>query len=216
MDLKQRFEEATLDQLIRWWHGEEVPDWSSQTSLFPLKTASAIMRHGALGILFFKSQLNSADPRKRYTALSKLAHKDYADAEVVSSLVDAFYHSHAQNSEMKQAFQTKALDGLIDVGEFPLGRNEVEALLTHENKWLAASAMAYLSHAYPPETFTILRAGLRSPNPAMRGRACTEIAFRGVIALQDEAITLLKDLEQYVVNCAQIVCDLKAARKGCI
>lgn len=208
MDLKRCFEEATLGQLIRWWHGEDVPGWSSQTSLFLSKTATAIMRHGAPGVRFFKSQLNSDDPHKRYIALSKLAHKDCADAEVVSSLVSAFRDIRDQKPEVAHSFQVMALDGLAEVGQFPLGRDEAAPLLGHENKWLAASAMAYLSRVFPAETVGILRTGLHSAGPVVRGRACTEIAFRKVTDLQDEAIALLKDPEQYVVNCAQIVCDL--------
>ena len=208
MSLDQKFENVPVTQLMLWWNGEELPEWSKETGLFLHKTASALVRAGEGGIAFLRSQVESEDFRKRYYALDKLAHPERADESIVQCLVKAFRSPPSDTPEVLAGFKILALEGLVRIGSYPLERREVEALLENSDKWLAAEAMAYLSHAFEAEAVAILSAGLESNNPAVRGRACTEAGFRNIRPLKERVTSLLNDADEYVARAAQIGCEV--------
>lgn len=208
MNLDQKFENVPLTQLMLWWNGEELPEWSKETALFLLKTANALVRAGEVGIAFLRSQVESEDLPRRYYALDKLAHPVRADESIVQCLVKAFRHPPSDTLEAVAGFKILALNGFVRIGSYPLERNEVESLLKNGDKWLAAEAMAYLSHAFETEAVAILSAGLESSNPAIRGQACTEAGFRNIRPLKDKVANLLNDSDEYVARAAQIGCEM--------
>jgi hypothetical protein len=68
--------------------------------------------------------------------------------------------------------------------------------------------MIYLCNAYPDEAVDFLRSGLQSKNPALRGNACTEAAFRNLHELKVEIEQLKNDSDEFVARSAQIAIDL--------
>ena len=81
---------------------------------------------------------------------------------MIGALIDAFRNTCEFEVQLALAFKGFALDCFVSVDQYPLERNEVEGLLIYAMKDTAASAMVYLSHAYPEEAITILRSGLQS------------------------------------------------------
>jgi hypothetical protein len=207
MDIYQLVRAASVEQLIRWWNGEELPDWANHTYSLRQKVGSALGEAGPTGIRFLKSQLNTDDLHLRSIALSSLARKEVADGEVIDCLVEAFRCTYS-DPRVIDVFKTIALEGLMSVERYPLDRAEVERLLVSEEEWLAASALAYLSRAYEEERDKILRAGMLSGNPKLRGRACTEVGFRRIRGLEGEVRALLSDADEYVARSAQIGCEV--------
>ena len=208
MDINQEIRKASLPQLISWWSGEDVPDWSKATSLFADKIAFALRRKGAEGIQFLKTQIDSKDIKKRQLVLRALANKETYDDEVVKFLIDAFRINPGYDTEVADAFKGVAMGCLVDIGEYPLDRAEIEALLEHRDKWLSATAMVYLSQACADEAIEILRTGLRSANPIKRGQACIQAGFRNIEKLENEVRELLNDSDDYVARSAQIACEV--------
>ena len=208
MDINKNFQNASVPQLIRWWNGDDVPEWSNETALFLHKTANALARAGDEGVEFLKAQIESEDLPKRYLALNRLAYPNTADERIAQCLVDAFRLPPSQEAKVVSGFKSLALDGLVRIEQYPLERSEVELLLDNSEKWLAAVAMVYMSHAFEREAVDILRAGLESGNPIMRGHACTEVGFRHIQPLKDKIINLLKDSDEYVARSAQIGCEV--------
>src|ERR1044072_5283610 len=197
MTINERIKSADINQLIKWWNREHPPQWAKSTHLFFDKVASAMSKAGPSGISFLKSQAESNNDRRRYLAIRSLARKEVADDDVVGFLVRAFYEDHPE-------WKGFALVGLVSIEKFPLKRREVEELLNHSNKWVAAEAMVYLSQAHPDEAAAILREGLRSSSAIMRGHACSEAGFRNIRELKEEVGGLLKDEESYVARAAKI------------
>jgi hypothetical protein len=208
MNLNEKFENASVPQLIRWWNGDDVPEWSKETALFLHKTANALGRAGDEGVEFLRSQVESEDLYKRYLALNKLANPQTADERIVQCLIDTFRRPPSDNSEIIVGSKILALNGFVQIGKYPLERSEVESLLDNNESWLAAAAMVYLSHAFASETIDILSAGLESNDPVVRGHACTEAGFRHIRSLKDKVVGLLKDSDEYVARSAQIGCDV--------
>lgn len=208
MNINERFRRASLTQLIRWWNGEETPGWAHETCLFLPKIANALSKIVPEGVEFLKRQARSDDLQRHALALSCLSKKRIADEEIVCLLIDAFRRHRSSEPKADAGLKTLALNGLVAIERYPLGRAEVEPLLEHEDKWLGAAAMVYLSHAVPEEAVKILRAGLRSRNPIRRGQACTEAGFRKIRILRKEVATLLKDGNEYVARSAQIGCEV--------
>lgn len=210
MNLDEKFENASVRQLMRWWNGVDVPEWSKETTLFLHKTASALGRAGDEGIEFLRAQVESEDLHKRYLALDRLARPEIADERIVQYLVDAFSHPPSNKPEMVVGFKILALDGFVRIKQYPLERSEVEPLVDDSQGWLAAAAMVYLSHAFESEAVDILKAGLESSDPIRRGYACTEAGFRNIRPLKDKVVSLLKDADQFVARSAQIGCEVFA------
>jgi hypothetical protein len=210
MNLNEKFDSASVPQLISWWNGIDVPDWSKETTLFLHKTANALGRVDDEGVEFLRSQVESEDLHRRYLALNKLAHPQTADEIIAQSLVDAFCRPPSDNSEIVAGFKILALNGLARIMKYPLERIEVESLLDGNESWLAAAAMVYLSHAFESEAIDILGAGLGSSDPIVRGHACIEVSFRHIQPLKDKVMSLLKDSEEYVARSAQIGCEVFA------
>jgi hypothetical protein len=208
MNLHEKYENASVPQLIHWWDGDDVPEWSEETALFLHKTANALGRAGDEGIEFLRSQVGSEDLHKRYLALDKLANPQTADERIVQCLVDAFSHPPSDNSEIVDGFKILALNAFVRIGEYPLERSEVELLLDNSQRWLAAAAMVYLSHAFESEAVNILSAGLESGDAIIRGHACTEAGFRKLRPLIDKVESLLKDSDDFVARSAQIACEV--------
>jgi hypothetical protein len=208
MDINEEIRKASLPQLISWWIGKGVPTWANATALLNDKVAFALRRKGTDGIQFLKTQIDTKDIRKRYLVLRALADKDTYDDEVVEFLINAFRINPGYETGVADAFKGVAMDCLVDIGEYPLDRSEIDALLEHKDKWLGASAMVYLSHAFPEETEKILKAGLNNANPKKRGKACTQAGFRNVKELKDDVRMLLKDSDDYVARSAQIACEM--------
>ena len=208
MNLNEKLENASVHQLIRWWNGDDVPEWSKETALFLHKTANALGRAGDEGIDFLRSQVETEDLHKRYLALNKLANPQTADERIVQCLTDAFSYPPSDNSEIVDGFKILALNGFVRVGKYPLERSEVELLLDNSQRWLAAAAMVYLSHAFESEAVNILSAGLGSGDPIIRGHACTEAGFRNIRPLKDKVESLLKDSDGFVARAAQIGCEV--------
>jgi hypothetical protein len=161
MNINHQIRKASVSQLIRWWTGEEIPRWASTTSLHQ-KVAAELSRRGSKGVQFLKAQARSGDTRKRPRVLCALARKGIYDSEVESLFTEAFYNEARLEPELALAFKEFALDCFIRVGQFPLGRSEVESLLEHENRTVSASAMVYLSHKFREEAIKILKEGLKS------------------------------------------------------
>lgn len=208
MNINHQIRKASVPQLIRWWTGEEIPRWASTTSLFHQKVAAELSRRGSKGVQFLKTQARSGDIRKRSTVLCALARKGSYDSEVESLFTEAFYNEARLEPEAALAFKELALNCFIRVGLFPLGRSEVELLLEHENRYVSASAMVYLSHKFQEEAINLLKEGLKSSNPIKRGRACTEAGFRNMSELRSEIESLLRDEDDFVARSAQIACDV--------
>ena len=208
MDPNQEIQKASLPKLISWWAGENLPDWATATALLHEKVASALRRVGPNGIRFLKTQIESGDLRKRAVALRALSNKETCDDEVVSFLIDAFRVSSGLERQAADGFKELAMNSLINIEQYPLDRSEVEPLLEHRDKYLAATAMVYLSHAVPDETIGILRSGLRHANPIRRGYACTQAGFRNIHQLKHEVSDLLKDSDQFVSRSARIACEM--------
>ena len=208
MYLNEEFKSASVSQLIRWWNGDDVPEWSKGMALFLQKTAHALSLAGSEGVEFLRTQVESKDVSKRAIVLGKLADPRIADEKAAQYLVNAFSEKQSDEPEIDSGFKTIALNRLVGISYFPLKRGEVESLLEHEDKWLAAAAMVYLSHAFECEAVEILRAGLESRNPAMRAHACTEAGFRNIRQLKEKVALLLKDDDTYVANAAQIGCEM--------
>lgn len=208
MNLNERFDNASVPQLIRWWNGDDVPMWSKETALFLHKTANALGRAGVEGIEFLRAQVESEDLHKRYLALNKLANPKTADEGILQCLVGVFRRPPSDNPKVIVGFKILALDGFVRIGKYPIGRGEVKPLIEHGQSWLAAAAMVYLSHAFEGEAVMILGAGLESGDPIMRGHACTEAGFRNIQPLKDKIATLLKDADEYVARSAQIGCEV--------
>ena len=137
-----------------------------------------------------------------------MAHAESADGEVLDSLVEAFRFTRHPDPRVIDGFKTLALEGLMSVERYALGRAEVERSLMSDDGWLAAAAMAYLSRAHVEERVDILRAGMRGRNPKLRGRACTEAGFRNIRELEGEVKALLSDADEYVARSAQIGCEV--------
>ena len=208
MNINHQIRKAPVSQLIRWWTGEEVPQWASTTSLLHDKVASELSRRGSKGVQFLKAQAGCGDIRKRCRVLCALARKGSYDSEVENLFTEAFYNEARLEPEVALAFQGLALDCFIRVGQFPLGRSAVEPLLEHENRYVSASAMVYLSHKFQEEAIKILKEGLKSSNPIKRGYACTEAGFRNMSELRSEVESLLRDEDDFVARSAQIACDV--------
>jgi hypothetical protein len=208
MNLNERFENASVPQLICWWNGIDVPEWSKETALFLHKTANALGRVGDEGVEFLRSQVESEDLHKRYLALNKLANPQTADERIVQCLIDAFRRPPSDDSEIIVGYGTLALHGFVRIGKYPLGRSEVGSLLSNNESWLAAAAMVYLSHAFESEAINILGAGLESRDPIVRGHACTEAGFRHIQPLKAKVVSLLNDSDEYVARSAQTGCDV--------
>ena len=208
MNLNEKFENASVPQLIRWWNGEDVPEWSKETALFLHKTANALGRAGAEGIEFLRAQVESEDLHRRYLTLNKLANPDTADERIVQYLVDVFTNPPLDKAEIIVGFKILALNSFVRIGKYQLERCEVESLLDDSQSWLAAAAMIYLSHAFESEAIDILGAGLESSDPIVRGHACTEAGFRNIRPLKAKVVSLLKDSDEYVARSAQIGCDV--------
>lgn len=200
MDIKERIKGASLKQLITWWDGEK-PEWAEKTSLFHHWIAVALGEAGPKGTEFLKSQINSDDLFKRTRALERLAVRGIVDEDIVNSLIELFERDDHR-------CKTFALANLVRVKQFPLARAEVESLRDHDDGWLAAESMVYLSHACPSDAVNVLRAALQSAKPEVRGGACSEIGFRNIFNLKDEAAALLTDDDVYVANSAQIACEM--------
>lgn len=208
MNINEEVQKASLAQLISWWMGQDLPEWANATALFIDKVTFALARKGSDGIQFLKTQVDSEDSKKRQLVLRALADKETYDAEVVKFLIDAFRINQSYESQVADAFKGLAMDCLVEIGEYPFDRGEVEPLLEHKEKYLSATAMVYLSHAFPEETIQILRAGLKSANPIKRGNACTQAGFRNIKELKDEVRELRKDPDRFVANAAQIGCEM--------
>lgn len=204
MRLNKELKYASVARLIRWWNGDEVPAWSRGMAQFLQKTAHALSLAGSEGVEFLRTQVESEDVSKRAIALGKLADPRIADERSAQYLVDAFHEKQSNEPEIDSGFKTIALNGFVGISYYPLKRAEVEPLLEHEDKWLAAAAMVYLSHAFEDEAIKILEAGLASRNPIMRGHACTEAGFRNIYQLKQKVALLLRDDDKYVANAAQI------------
>jgi len=208
MSLKEELENASVAQLIRWWNGDEVPESAKTTFLFLEKTGSALRRAGLEGVEFLRTQVESQDVYKRSLALKKLANPLIAGKRTTEYLVNAFRYDEFQEPEVLVGFKILALDGLVGIEQYPLDRDEIGLLLEHEEEALAATAMVYLSHACPEETIKILRAGLESENPRMRGYACAEVGSRHIYQLKEEVAALLSDADEYVARAAQTGCEV--------
>jgi hypothetical protein len=208
MNLNEKFENAPVLQLMRWWNGDEIPEWSKETALFLHKTANALGRAGDEGILFLRAQIESEDLHRRYLALSKLANPKTADERIIQCLVEAFRRPPSGDSEIVAGFKILALNSFVRIKQYPLERNEVELLLDNSQRWLAAAAMVYLSHAFESEAVDILRMGLESREPIVRGYACTEAGLRNIRPLKDKVVSLLKDSDEFVARSAQIGCEV--------
>jgi hypothetical protein len=208
MNINHQIRKASIPQLIRWWTGEEIPRWASTASLLHQKVAAELSRRGSKGVQFLKAQARSGDIRKRSTVLCALARKGSYDSEVENLFTEAFYNEARLEPEVALAFKELALNCFIRVGQFPLGRSEVELLLEHENRHVSASAMVYLSHKFQEEAIKILKEGLKSSNPIKRGHACTEAGFRNMSELRSEVESLLRDEDDFVARSAQIACDV--------
>jgi hypothetical protein len=122
--------------------------------------------------------------------------------------LDAFRINSGYEARVADAFKGVAMDCLVEIGEYPLDRGEIEPLLEDNEKYLSATAMVYLSHAFPEETIPILRAGLKSDNPIKRSYACTQAGFGNIKELKDEVRELRKDADRFVANSAQIGCEM--------
>src|SRR5262245_21804951 len=192
MKFNHQIRKPSVLQLIRWWAGEEIPRWASTTSLLHQKVAAELSRRGSKGVQFLKAQARSGDIRKRSTILCALARKGSYDSEVVGLFTEAFYNEARLEPEAALAFKELALNCFIRVGQFPLGRSEVEPLLEHENRHVSALAMVYLSHKFQEEAIKILKEGLKSSNPIKRGYACTEEGIRNMSELLSVVRSILK------------------------
>ena len=207
MDTRKIIQNASLEQLIRWWNGEEIPDWAAGSVLIREKIAPAL-RSSAEGIAFLKSRTRSKDVKEKQRALLFLSHKEVYDDEVKRLLADTFRNADNFETQLALAFKGFVLDCFVALDQYPFERYEVKPLLVCELKGTAASAMVYLSHAYPEEAVAILRAGLRSDNDYMQANACTEAGFRNIRELREEVAELRKSESWYIANSAKIGCEM--------
>lgn len=186
---------ANLDQLLRWWDGSDPPPAGFEDEYLD-EVAYALSKAGPSGVAALHSSLDAEDIQRRRAAVYFLAEPRFFDEEVHGALLRAF-----ESADL--SLKTAALWGFMHLGRFPLGRAEVARLMRRRDERIAALAMCYLSRAFPSETVTILRVGLRSRNPRMREYACDEIGDRGISELSAELRPLLDDRDEYVAQSAQ-------------
>lgn len=188
---------ASFDQLLDWWNAVDLPAWVDSRALFLDEVAYALTKCGADGVRFLKSYARDADFEKRISAVYFLADKKFVDDEVLQYLAETFALDNLRS-------KTLVLWGYIHIEQFPLSRDEAEKLMKHSDDRMSALAMVYLSHAYPAETFEILKRGLSSPNPRQRQYACDEVGDRGIVALKDDVTRLLQDSDEDVRETARL------------
>jgi hypothetical protein len=186
---------APLDQLLRWWAGEDRPLAEFGDEFFD-EVAAALSNEGQVGFTALKRSLGAADIPRRRAALTFLASPELADGEVRAELQRAC-------ASPDLSLKTRALWGLVDLGFYPLERAEVERLMRHEDERIAALAMCYLSQAVPAEAVEILRAALHSDNPRMREYACDQIGDREIAELSAEMCPLVHDVDKDVAQAAR-------------
>jgi hypothetical protein len=195
MGVYAEIHDAPLTQLLRWWEGADPPLADFEEGFLD-EVAFALTNHRPEGIAVLKRYLGSDDPQRRSAALGMLAYPDAADEQVRVALAQAF---HNGSRDLKYA----ALWGFIHLAYFPLGRDQVAALLDDEDERMSALAMVYLSRARPAEAVKILGAGLSSPNPRKREYACDEVGDRGIGELSDRLRHLLTDPDGAVAEAAR-------------
>jgi len=201
-EMEKKIENASIQDLVKWWRCEEPPEWASPAHSFFNALARALRHAGPRGVQFLKDQLRADDnPKKKSIALLELSQKGSADAEVIEYLVKAFYEEDPRWKEC-------GLAGLIRSRQFILKRVCVERLLNSDDQWAAAAAMDYLCHAEPSEVIQLLRKGLQDLRPVVRAHACSNVGQRNIKELSEEVRRLLKDENQYVRNAAQAADEL--------
>jgi hypothetical protein len=194
MGLFKLVDNATVQQLRLWW-SSEPPDWANDPSSFLDEVAYALSESGPEGIAFLKSFLDEGTPDQRARAIHFLADKRIVDPEIIGQMIDAI-------NERDPQLQTAAVWGLIQVDHFALSRDQAEQLRVSPNERLSASAMVYLSRAYPEESIAILSQALQSSNPRDREYACDEIGDRRIAELKDRLKGMLSDANQDVRRAA--------------
>jgi hypothetical protein len=189
------FRKAPLEQLRRWWSGNDPPPPGHEEDYVD-EVAHALSHAGPTGVAVLRQALNSHDVGRRWAAVYFLATEGLADEEVRAALRRAF--------DAPEPLKTAALWGFLNLNWFPLKREEVERLLHQEDQRLAALAMCYLSRAFPGEAVGILRSALGSDNPRMREYACDEVGEREIVELKGELERLVADPDEYVAQAARI------------
>jgi hypothetical protein len=161
-------------------------------------------------VKFLKSQAEAdGGGKKKYLAIGSLVARKIADDDVIGYILTAFRNPDP-------VWKAAALDWFISIKHFPLKRSEVELLLASGDEF-QATAMLYLSHAYPADAAGILGDGLRSRDKWVRGKACSEAGFRNIRELRAQVAALLNDEDAYVARSAHIgieMFDLKERYPG--
>ena len=207
MPINKEIESSSLEQLTRWWSGEEMPDWAEAYGLVKESVASALRKRPE-GVAFLKSRIKSEDLQEQGKALWFLSRQEICDEEIIGYLIDAFRNPGDLEPRMAFAFKAMALGGLMTVERYHLEQSEVEELLECGHDDAAARAMVYLSKAFPDDAMRLLRSGLQSPSPIMRAYACTEAGFRDFIELRGEVEGLQRDPHPFVARSALIGYDV--------
>ncbi len=203
----QRLKQVPLPQLIKWWTGEEVPEWGG--TIVRVRIAGAL-RSTPEGIAFLKSRTESEDQIERSHAFTSATGRETCDEEWMNKLVAYYHEADSFDAKLAEGVRQTALRCFVQAKRFPIPRNEVESIMNSATASGESrrAAFLYLTSSFPDEAPFLLRAGLASESREIQATAITEAGFLGFVELEDEIRGMPDGDDWFIANSIQIACEM--------